>query len=91
MVHGLSYSEAVWALPGPGTEPVSPVGTSLVAQLVKNMPASARDARDVGSFPGQEDLLEKGLATHSSFLFFYFISWSPITSQYCSGSCHTLT
>ena len=31
---------------------------SLVAQWVKNPPASAGDARDVGSLLGQEDLLE---------------------------------
>ena len=27
-------------------------------QLVKNLPANALDARDVGSIPGQEDPLE---------------------------------
>ena len=52
MVPGLSCSEAVWDLPGPGIEPVSPAGACLVVQLVKNMPASARGARDVGSIPG---------------------------------------
>ena len=39
-----------------------------VALVVKNLPASAGDVRDVGSIPGQEDPLEKGMATHSSTL-----------------------
>ena len=34
--------------------------------VVKNPPTSAGDARDTGSFLGQEDPLEKGMATHSS-------------------------
>ena len=25
------------------------------------------------------------------FFFYFFISWRLITSQYCSGFCHTLT
>ena len=37
-------------------------GTSLVAQMVKNLPA--RQETWVQSL-GQEDLLEKGMATHS--------------------------
>ena len=47
---------------------LSPQGTfraSLVAQTVKNLPASVGD---VGLIPGQEDPLEKGMATHSSTL-----------------------
>ena len=36
--------------------------------MVKNMPANTGDIRDVGSIPGQEDPLEKGMATHSSIL-----------------------
>ena len=36
--------------------------------VVKNPPASAGDARDTGSFLGQEDPLEKGMAAHSSIL-----------------------
>ena len=39
-----------------------------VALVVKNLSASAGDVRDVGSIPGQEDPLEKGMATHSSTL-----------------------
>ena len=33
---------------------------------VKNVPASAGDIRDPGMILGQEDPLEKGMATHSS-------------------------
>ena len=35
--------------------------------MVKNLPANAGN-RDVGSMPGQEDPLEKGMASHSSIL-----------------------
>ena len=34
--------------------------------VVKNPLTSAGDARDTGLFLGQEDPLEKGMATHSS-------------------------
>ena len=34
--------------------------------MVKNLPANAGDIRDLGLIPGQEDPLEKGMATHSS-------------------------
>ena len=36
--------------------------------MVKNLPAIAGNVRDVGTFPGQEDPLEEGMATHSSIL-----------------------
>ena len=36
--------------------------------MVKNSSANARDIRDAGSIPGQEDPLEEGMATHSSIL-----------------------
>ena len=39
---------------------------SLEALVVKNLPASARDIRDMGSILGWEDPLEKGMAIHSS-------------------------
>ena len=39
-----------------------------VALLVKNLPANAGDIRDLGSFPGWEDLLEECMATHSDIL-----------------------
>ena len=35
--------------------------------MVKNTPVNAGDVRDVGSIPGQEDPLEKGMATHSKY------------------------
>ena len=42
---------------------------SLVAQMVKNLPAVQKTwVWDLGLIPGQEDLLEKGMATHSSIL-----------------------
>ena len=39
-----------------------------MALLVKNPPANAGDVGDMGSIPGWEDPLEKGMATHSSIL-----------------------
>ena len=39
--------------------------------MIKNLPASAGEARDIGSILrslGQEDPLEEGIATHSSIL-----------------------
>ena len=39
-----------------------------VAPVVKNPPANAGDLRDVGLTLGWEDLLEEGMAAHSSIL-----------------------
>ena len=39
-----------------------------VVLVVKNPPANAGEVRDAGSIPGQEDPLEKGMATHCSIL-----------------------
>ena len=36
--------------------------------MVKNLPVSTGDVRDVGSIPGLEDALEEEMATHSSIL-----------------------
>ena len=36
--------------------------------MVKNVPANAGDTRDIGLILGQDDPLEKGMATHSSIL-----------------------
>ena len=36
--------------------------------MVKNLPASVGDVRDVGLILGLEDPLEEGMATHSSIL-----------------------
>ena len=41
---------------------------SLVAQLVKTLPANAGDVSDAELIPGWEDPLEEGVATHSSIL-----------------------
>ena len=46
--------------------------------VVKNLPANAGDARDVGLIPGQEDPLEKEMATHSSTLA-WKIPWTEET------------
>ena len=43
--------------------------------MVKNPPANAGD---MGLIPGQEDLLEKGMATHSSILA-WRIPWTEET------------
>ena len=40
----------------------------MAALAVKDAPASAGDARDLGSVPGSEDPLEYEMATHSSIL-----------------------
>ena len=47
--------------------------------MVKNPPANAGDARDVGLIPG-EDPLEKEMSTHSSVLA-WEISWTEETSR----------
>ena len=36
--------------------------------MVKNLPASAGDIREVGLIPGSEDPLKEGMAMHSSIL-----------------------
>ena len=36
--------------------------------MVKKLPVNAGDLRDSGLIPGWEDLLEEGMATHSSVL-----------------------
>ena len=48
----------------------SSIGASLVAQTVKKKKEkkSASNVGYLGSILGQEDLLEKGMATHSSIL-----------------------
>ena len=44
------------------------IWTSQVALVVKKLPSSAGDIRDVVRSLGQEDPLEKGMTTHSSIL-----------------------
>ena len=48
--------------------------------VVKNPPANTGDARDVGSVLGQEDPLQKEMATHSSIL-----AWNIPWTEECSG------
>ena len=43
-------------------------GASQVSLVVKNLPCNARDMRDSSSILGQQDLMEKATATHSSIL-----------------------
>ena len=44
--------------------------------MVKKLPANAGDVRDTGSIPEvREDLLEEGMATHSSILA-WRIAWA---------------
>ena len=43
-------------------------GASQVSLVVKNLPASAGDMKEVGSIPGFGRLLEESMATHSSIL-----------------------
>ena len=47
-------------------------GLSRVALMIKNLPASAGDAKETSSILRQEDPLEKGMATHSSILAWRF-------------------
>ena len=68
------------------------VWASLVELVVKNLPASTEDIRDVDLTLGQEDPMEEGMASNSSNLFsFIFISRSLNTFQYCSVFCHPVT
>ena len=75
---------------------------SQVALVVKNLPASAGDARDMSLIPGPEDPLVKGMATHSKFLPGKFlrqkslVGYSPrdrkeldTTEYQCSPTNHT--
>ena len=52
-------------------------GASLVAQLVKNLPAVQETlVQLLGQFLGQEDHLQQGQATHSSILGLpWWLSW----------------
>ena len=43
-------------------------GVSQVVLVVKNLPTSAGDIRDMSSIPGLEAPLEEGMAAHSSIL-----------------------
>ena len=69
----LSIQNLGFLLCGTFTSVLSLTRASLAAQLVKNLPAIAGDARDTGSIPGwgrspAEGNLEKKMSTHSSIL-----------------------
>ena len=57
--------------------------------VVKNPPASARDVRDAGSIPGQEDSLEESIATHSS-IPAWRIPWTEETGRLQSTGSEVL-
>ena len=44
--------------------------------MVKNLPASAGDARDAGSILSRADPLEEGVASHSRILAWKIIPWT---------------
>ena len=48
--------------------------------MVMNLPANAEDVRDKDSILGWEDLLEEGMATHSSML-----AWRIPWTEECGG------
>ena len=56
------------------------IWASQVALVVKNPPASAGDIRDTTASLGWEDLLEKGITTHSSIL-----TWRILQTEEISG------
>ena len=64
--------QETWLIPGSGRSPEEGIGyplqyswVSLVAQKVKNLPAMLETS---DRSPGWEDLLEEGMATHSTIL-----------------------
>ena len=65
------------------SDPVMPIWTSLMTQVVKNLPAMLET--QVRSL-GQEDPLEKGMAIHSSILA-WRIPWTEDLVAYCPWGC----
>ena len=53
-----------------------------MALAAKNLPANAGDIRDVVQSLGQEDPLQEGMATHSSFFSFFFTEKIYLFSGY---------
>ena len=60
---------------------------SQVVLMVKNLPASEEDVRDMGSSLGQEDPLEEGMETHSS-IFVWRIPWTEEPDRLQSIGSH---
>ena len=56
------------------------IKSSLVAQMVKNLPAMQKKQENCVRSLGQEDLLEKGMATHSS-IHAWRIPWTEEPSR----------
>ena len=56
------------------------IKSSLVAQMVKNLPAMQKKQENCVRSLGQEDLLEKGMATHSS-IHAWRITWTEEPSR----------
>ena len=82
----LSFSQtySLFLLPiDPLLLPYATIRVSLVAQMVKNLPAMQKPW--VGSPLGQEDTLEKEMATHSSILA-WRIPWTEDLAGYSSWS-----
>ena len=63
---------------------------SLVAQLVKNLPANAGDEKDLGSIPGWGRSPGEGNGNHSSILA-WKISWVEEPGGYSLWGCKELT
>ena len=57
--------------------------------MVKNLSVNAGDLRDSGLIPGWEDLLEEGMATHSSILSWKF-PWAEEPGGLQSEGCKEL-
>ena len=77
-------------------------GVSQVVLVVKNLPTSAGDIRDMSSIPGLEAPLEEGMAAHSSILAWripwteepgglQFIGWQRCQTWQKRLSTHILT
>ena len=57
------------------------------ALVVKKLPANAGDIKDMGSIPGLENPLQKGMATHSNIL-----AWGiPWTEEPGGATIHRVT
>ena len=66
----VQFSPATWRpmFKSQSLEPQHPLWASQVVLVVKNLPANARDARDMGLIPGSGKFPGRGNAPHSSIL-----------------------
>ena len=74
---------------GIGTDIYTLFIRSMDMQVGKNPPADTGDIRDVGSIPGSEALLEKGMAIHSSIVA-WEISWTEEPGRLQSTGLQTV-